>query len=149
MCHRVGPGHVVLGDDDARGLALRTRQRLQLVGPRCFAAAEVDRGEVLGQFLLRDPQRLTAPDRVLVGSGNLVGYADLPAPPFVPADRRAIGVVLLHARDHFHELVGRVVRLHDAFQGMAVGAAHYLIDEFVLLFGRAGGAHGPLEGTEL
>src|ERR1700731_64009 len=83
--HSVGPGHVVLGDDDARGFTLRTWQRLQLVGPRCLAAAEVHRGEVLGQFLLRDPERFTAPHRVLLGCGNLLGWADLPAPSIVPA----------------------------------------------------------------
>src|SRR5690242_19926444 len=32
---------------------------------------------------------------------------------------------------------------------MAIGAAHRLIDELVFLFGRAGNAHGPLEGTQL
>ncbi len=148
--HRVGSGHVVLSDDEARGFAFRTRKRFQFEGPRCLSAAEIHCGEVFGQFFLRNPQRLTAPDRILVGSGNLVRRMPIcPRPRLSLLTAEPSGKYFCMRVISFHELIGRVVRPHDAFQSMAVGATHYLIDDLVLLFGRAGDAHGPLEGTEL
>jgi hypothetical protein len=114
---------VVLGDDDARGAAGRARQGLERIAPS-LVLAQIDGGEVVGNRLHAG----TLPERA-------PGVADQPLRML----RRAARVVLRHALEHLHELLGVVWRLHDAIEVVAADAVE---QRFLLLVG-AGEACEP------
>ena len=118
---------IVFGDDDVGAAALHARQGLELV-LMLRGRAQIDAGEVLRHLA----------EALGIGGARLI-HAPL------RLDRLAHLRIAVHARDHLHELVGVVGRLHDPFERVAAHA----IDELELVVVAAGHAHHPFGIGEL
>src|SRR5262252_929543 len=98
---------IILGDDDPGGTAGRSGEPLQLVSP-CLVFAQVDRGKKLRER----PRARALP--------NLAASIAVKA---LRIFRGAAWIITAHALKNLHELVGRVLRPHDAVEIVAADAA--------------------------
>ena len=113
---------VVFRDNDAVGATAEPRQRLEWIGPGLLA--QIDGGEIF---------------RGRLHAGPLAECAARVADEPLRVLRRAAGIVADHPIEDVDELLGVVVRAHDAVE---VVAAHAIEQRLLLLVG-AGKAHEP------
>ena len=120
---------IVFGDDHAGRPSGRARQGLERIGPGLLAA-EIDRGEVIGQRL---------------DAFEIAEIAPRVADEALRMLRRAAGIVAGHAVEHLHEPLGVVGGIHDAIEIVATDA----VEQRFLLPVRARHAGQPFGVAEL
>ncbi len=128
-----GVGKIVLGGDDARGLAGGAWKRLQLEGP--LSGAEIDAGEIF---------RLTSP-RFLLPLAALGERSHLVRGKALGIARKGRGDIAVHPLQYPEPVVDVVVGAKGPVDGVTAHAAF----EHSLLFLRPGSAQEPLGVREL
>src|ERR1700722_15905810 len=104
---------VVFGNDDTRGPAVGSRQRLEWILP-CFARAQID-----GRQPLSGSAALALWGTLAIRTALTITSA---ADQRLRMRRGATRRVESHPLEHLHELVRVVSGSHDSFEGVAIGA---------------------------